>query len=112
MNYITLPMIHASLQQVHAWGGSEIGARIAPVTQKLAEGAETLGFIVAAPAARSPHILTLRREQPIPADVVEKLEERNVWASSRGGGIRFSPYLFANQADIDRALNALEDISA
>ena len=55
LNLITLPMIEASLQLINTWGPAQIGARIAPVTARIADGAQTLGLNVA-PTGRAARI--------------------------------------------------------
>lgn len=110
LNLITIPMLEASLQQITAWGAANIGAQIAPVTARIAEGAQTLGLNVAPAAARCPHIITIARDGGFPTDAVPKLDALGVYVSARGGHIRVSPYIFNDENDADRFLNALESV--
>jgi len=108
LNLITLPMIEASLQLINTWGPAQIGARIAPVTARIADGAQTLGLNVAPDQARCPHIITLRRDGGFPAETVPKLDALGIYVSARGGHIRVSPYIFNDENDANRFLNGLE----
>ncbi len=110
LNLITLPMIEASLQQINAWGPAQIGARIAPITARIADGAQTLGLNVAPAWARCPHIITLRRDGGFPAETVPKLDILGIYVSARGGHIRVSPYVFNDENDANRFLSGLESV--
>tara|TARA_R110000787_G_scaffold63679_7_gene143606 strand:+ start:33072 stop:34235 length:1164 start_codon:yes stop_codon:yes gene_type:complete len=110
LNLITLPMIEASLQQISAWGPAQIGARIAPITAHIADGAQALGLNVAPARARCPHIITLRRDGGFPAETVPKLDALGIYVSARGGHIRVSPYIFNDINDANRFLNGLESV--
>ena len=104
---IALPMAATGLELVAGWGVPAVAARLRALTDRLAEGAAELGLGVPPRALRAPHILGLRWPGGVPEGLVAGLRERNVFVSERLGGLRLSPHVFANEADLDRCLSAL-----
>jgi len=84
-----------------------VAARLQGLTDLLADGAAAMGLPVPPRALRSPHILGLRMPGGLPAGLVERLRADKVFASDRLGGLRLSPHVWANKADVARCLTAL-----
>jgi selenocysteine lyase/cysteine desulfurase len=59
-NFALLPVAIASMELLAGWGVDAVAAHAQTLTSAIARGASDLGFGVAAPAARSPHLLGLR----------------------------------------------------
>lgn len=106
---VALPMAAAGLELIAGWGVAAVEARLRGLTDRLAEGTEALGMIVPPRALRAPHILGLRIPGGVPAGLVERLKARNVFVSERGGGLRLSPHVWADEADVARCVAALRD---
>ncbi|MBV9812592.1 MAG: aminotransferase class V-fold PLP-dependent enzyme [Acetobacteraceae bacterium] len=104
---IGLPMAATGMELIAAWGPTAIAARLRRLTDRLAEGAAALGLPVLPRALRPPHILGLHLPGGMPATLIERLRARDVFASDRLGALRLSPHVWASEADIDRALDAL-----
>ncbi len=91
-----------------------VAARLRALTDALAEGVSAMGLSVTPRALRCPHILGVRAPGGtapggLPADIVERLRRRDVFASLRGGGLRLSPHVWANEADVAHCLAALRE---
>lgn len=110
LSLITLPMIQDALRQLQDWQPARVAATLAPITARIAEGAAGLGFKLADPAFRTPHILGMRREGGFPDDILSRLAAENVYVSSRGGAIRVSPHLFNDLADADAFIARIEKV--
>ena len=110
LSLITLPMIQDALRQLQDWQPARVAATLAPITARIAEGAAGLGFKLANPAFRTPHILGMRREGGFPDDILSRLAAENVYVSSRGGAIRVSPHLFNDLADADAFIARIEKV--
>ncbi|MBO6949880.1 MAG: aminotransferase class V-fold PLP-dependent enzyme [Rhodospirillales bacterium] len=104
LSLITLPMIQVALKQLQEWTPARVSEAIAPITSRIAEGAEDLGFDIAPKAFRTPHILGIRRKDGFPADIAARLAAENVHVSSRGGAVRVSPHLCNDLKDADEFL--------
>ncbi len=104
---VALPMAAAGMELVADWGVSAVAARLQELTDSLAEGAAAMGLPVSPRLLRSPHILGLRVPGGLPADFIERLREDKVFASNRLSGLRLSPHVWANEADVARCLTAL-----
>lgn len=110
LSLITLPMIQDALRQLQDWQPARVAATLAPITARIADGAAGLGFKLADPAFRTPHILGMRREGGFPDDILSRLAAENVYVSSRGGAIRVSPHLFNDLADADAFIARIEKV--
>lgn len=107
-NYISLPMIQASLQQIDAWGPERVGAYLKTLTDAVADGAATLDLDVPPSETRCPHFIGIRRNDGFPSDILERLAKLDVFVSVRGGGLRISPHMLNDKSDIDLFFERLE----
>lgn len=103
-----LPMGIAALEQLLAWGVVNVEAYIATLTDAIADGATSLGWDLAPAAARSRHMIGLRRPGGIPEKVPDLLKEAGVHVSIRGDSIRVSPHVYNDAEDAARLLEVLE----
>jgi selenocysteine lyase/cysteine desulfurase len=104
---LLLPMAAVGMELVAGWGAPAIEARLRALTDQLAEGAEALGLSVPARVSRSPHILGLRWPGGLAPDFIDRLKDKGVFVSDRLGCLRISPHVWADEADIERCLDAL-----
>ncbi len=105
---VALPMAAAGMELIAGWGVPAVAARLRGLTDLLAEGAAAMGLPVAPRRLRSPHILGLRVPGGLPDCLIARLRADGVFASDRLGGLRLSPHVWANEADVTRCLAALQ----
>ncbi len=107
-NLINLPMAVAALDQLRQWTPGAIAATMAPVIDRIAEGAQERGFAVPPEAHRANHFIGLRGKTPPAADLAQRCAADDVHFALRGGAIRVSPYLFTQIDEIDRFFAVLD----
>jgi selenocysteine lyase/cysteine desulfurase len=107
-NFINIPMANAALQQILDWTPKVIGQTLAPLTQRVADGARERGLIAPADAHRVPHFIGLRFPGDMPSEIDKKLAKNNVFTALRGDALRLSPHLFCDTGDIDRFFSLLD----
>ena len=109
-NFALVPAALAAARQVLAWGPGNIAATLAPMTRRLAERAERLGFTPTRDE-RSAHYLGLALPAGSgPEDlsrVRAALSERRVFVSIRGDSVRVTPHLYNDEQDLDAFMDAL-----
>lgn len=104
---VGLAMAATGMELVAGWGVPAIAARLRGLTDLLAEGAAAMGLAVPPRGLRSPHILGLRVPGGLPEGMMARLRASGVHASERLGGLRLSPHVWADEADVARCLEAL-----
>ncbi len=104
LNLITLPIIQQSLIQIDAWGADRIGAYLAPITDAIATGVQSLGLNVADTKFRCPHIIGVRKDGGFSDDILDRLQAENVYINARGGALRLSPYLYHDANDAEEVV--------
>ena len=109
-NFALMPAATIAMEQLLAWGASEISSYSGSLNRKIAAAAVAHGFSVPDENYRAPHYLCLRRPGGIPADLPEKLAREKVFVSVRGTSIRVTPHLYNSEADVDRLIHLLEGI--
>ena len=107
---VAVSMAASGLEMVAGFTMPAVAARLRNLTDLLADGATALGLHVLPRALRCPHILGVRVPGGLPADAIDRLRKRDVFASSRGGGLRLSPHVWADEADVSRCLVALREV--
>ena len=107
---VLLPMAATGMELVTGWDVLAVAARLQQLTDLLADGAAAMGLAAPPRALRSPHILGLRMPGGLPSGLIERLREDKVFASDRLGGLRLSPHVWANEADVARCLTALRAV--
>ncbi|MGH9580601.1 MAG: aminotransferase class V-fold PLP-dependent enzyme, partial [Terriglobales bacterium] len=116
-NYPGAIGLAASLKMILALGQERIAARVLELSGRLLDGLRTLGVTVVTPpaAAERAGILTFTLG-PVERNLrlMERLLERKILVSvrytSEVGGIRVSCHFFNSSADVDRLLNAVEEL--
>jgi selenocysteine lyase/cysteine desulfurase len=109
-NFHVLPMGIAAIEQLLEWGVTSIESYIAGLTDLIAGGASSLGWDVAPGAARSKHMIGLRRPGGIPEKLPDLLKDAGVYVSIRGSSIRVSPHVYNDADDVARLLEVLERV--
>ncbi len=72
-NFALLPAAIRAMQQLLEWKIAEVSETSSALNRRLAEAAAELGFSAPAEPQRAPHYLCLRRELPIPKELMEVL---------------------------------------
>jgi selenocysteine lyase/cysteine desulfurase len=104
-----LPGAIAALEQLSAWGVTNIAHSLNGINVRIAAQLESLGFGVPEAAARCPHMFGARLPMGFQGNLVGALAAQNIFISQRGDAMRFSPHLYVTDADIARLLAALEN---
>jgi selenocysteine lyase/cysteine desulfurase len=89
------------------WGAPAVSARLAMLTQRIADGVGDLGLDVLERRLRAPHILSLGMAGGIPKDLIAHLAAENIHVALRLGRMRISPHVFNDEADADRFVAVL-----
>ncbi len=106
-NFLNLYALEASLEFIERVGVRAVTEHCAHLLSRLAEGLKRLGFTVLQtpePEHRSTILGFQADSAGATADLHRKLKVNYVGVSLRHDIIRVSPYLYNNQADIDRVL--------
>ena len=109
-NFVTLPMATAGMRLLRSAGLDTIAAHLAPLTQRIADGAAALGFSSPPASLRAGHIIGLRKEGVDAGAVANALAKLNIHVSARNGAIRVSPHLYNDVQDVDRFLEGLASV--
>jgi selenocysteine lyase/cysteine desulfurase len=108
--FCLLPMAIAALSQIAAWTPAHIQDRLRAWTNELAARARSIGLQCPAPKDRLGHLIGLRSQNALPADLASALAERDIFVAVRGNSIRVSPHLHSRDGDIEMLINALEEL--
>lgn len=106
-NFALTPIAVDALETLLQWGDGEISAYLGTLTDRLAMGATRLGLTVPDPALRAPHMIGLRFDGAVPADLAARFARESIFVSVRGQSIRVAPHVYNNAADVDRFLEVL-----
>lgn len=106
-NFVALPMAIAAIEQILAWGVTEIEATLRAMTGEIARGCRELGLIVPPAERHAAHLIGARFPGAFPAGLNRRLEEFGVHVSCRADSMRISPYLYNNGEDLRRLFAAL-----
>jgi selenocysteine lyase/cysteine desulfurase len=105
-----LPGAIAALEQIHSWGIENIAATLAVTNATIAAHLQRLGFRVPAEPQRSPHMFGAQLPDSYQGNIVAGLRERGIYISQRGNSLRFAPHLHVNAHDVDRLVQALDEL--
>jgi selenocysteine lyase/cysteine desulfurase len=108
-NFIGVAMANAAVGQIASWGIPEIAATLSDVTSRIADGATDLGWTVAPPDQRAPHLIGIRRRGGLPDALTERFLDAQVSVSVRGDSVRIAPHLHTTESDLDRLFKVLSD---
>lgn len=100
----------AGLEQLRAWGVGNVEQALERVNARIAQALVELGFRVAPPALRCPHMFGAEPPQGFEGDLAAMLRAHDVYISRRGRSLRFSPHLHVDDADVDRLLAAVRSL--
>lgn len=105
--FVLGPMAIAALEQILAWGVSNIQETISALTGRVAEHAQSEGYAVLPPEQRCGHMIGIRHPEGVSSELAGLLREARVFVSIRGDSIRIAPHVFSNENDIERLFEVL-----
>lgn len=105
---IHMPMCVTALEQITEWSPAAIHTYLTGLVDGIADRAQERGFTCPPKSRRIGHFIGLYRDQPWPKDLTARLAAREVHVVFRNGALRISPYLFNDEADVDRLFTALD----
>jgi selenocysteine lyase/cysteine desulfurase len=105
-----LPGAIAALEQLKAWSVDAISKSLARINQRIASHLERLGFQLPAESLRCAHMFGALAARLGGTSLVSQLSKRKIYIGQRGNALRFAPHLHINDNDIDRLLEALEEL--
>ena len=106
-NFALLPIAGAAIEQLLGWGVADIAETLGAVTASLGERLQERGISSLPPGRRGPHYLSVRFGGGMPDGIEERLAAQNVHVSLRGEGMRITPHLYNNEADMERLVRLL-----
>jgi len=106
-NFALLPVAEAALEQLLAWGVSNISQTLGATTAKISERLAEQGISSVPEALRAPHYLSVSFQGGLPEGIEERLAAQNIHVSLRGDRMRITPHLYNHERDVDRLVSAL-----
>jgi selenocysteine lyase/cysteine desulfurase len=106
-HFISMEMASIGMEMMADWGAAAVAARLAMLTDRIADGVREIGVSVPERRARAPHVLSLGFEDGMPAGLIEALAHEDIYVAARLGRMRISPHVFNDEADADRLVAAL-----
>jgi selenocysteine lyase/cysteine desulfurase len=109
-NFALVPAAEAGIRQLLEWGVDNVCETIEAMADDIIARVRPLGLTALPKGERAPHYLGLQMAGEPPPGLLPELARRNVYVSVRGSSIRVTPHLYNTEADIDRLLQALEQV--
>lgn len=103
-NFALLPVAGAAIEQLLAWGVSDIAETLGALTATIADELEQLGISSLPPKLRAPQYLSVRFAGGLPQGIDERLAANGVHVSLRGDRMRITPHLYNDARDVERLL--------
>jgi selenocysteine lyase/cysteine desulfurase len=101
----------AGLDLIQEVGVDAIRDRVVEHTRRLIEGVEAAGFTVRTPLADEHRGGVVNVQVTDPGEAAAALVDRGFNVSTRAGGVRFSPHFYNTAAEIDAAVEALDEVA-
>ena len=107
-NFVLLPMLQASLDQILAWTPEAIQTYSKALNRPLLDFIERIGGHVEPELFLAQHLLAPQLPKGINSDRLKKeLEENQIFVSARGEYLRISINVFNEQKDIDALMHVI-----
>ncbi|MEP7233719.1 MAG: aminotransferase class V-fold PLP-dependent enzyme [Ignavibacteriota bacterium] len=107
MNFPGIAALHASLSFQSEYGFAEIQKRVLEHSAYLISGFNRHGVKVLTPEAASERSGIVSVEIENPAEVLERLQKKNIIVAVRGGKLRLSPHFYNVDEELRTAMNAI-----
>jgi selenocysteine lyase/cysteine desulfurase len=105
-----LPGAIAAFEQINDWGVAYIAESISEINNQIASHLFQLGFQLPDVSQRCPHMFGALIPDYYKGNLVAELRERNIFISQRGKSVRFAPHLYITNNDMERLLNAIDEL--
>ena len=105
-----LPGAIAALERIKEWNVNRIAKTLSKMNDRISTHIENLGFQLPDISQRCPHMFGAQLPKRYQGKLVAKLMQRKIFISQRGNAVRFAPHLHVNSRDVDRLLEALDEI--
>lgn len=106
-HFISMEMAAIGMEMMAEWGSAAIAARLAMLTDRIAQGLQNTGVRLPETRCRAPHILSLGFPSGMPEGLIEGLAGDGIYVAPRLGRMRISPHVYNDEADVDRFVTAL-----
>jgi selenocysteine lyase/cysteine desulfurase len=106
-HFISLEMASIGMEMMAEWGATAIAARLAMLTDRIAQRLRGLGVGMPERHLRAPHILCLSFADGMPKGLIEGLASEGIYVAARLGRMRISPHVYNDEEDADRFVAAL-----
>lgn len=110
-HFISMEMAAIGMEMMAGWGNEPIRARLAMLTDKLADGLANTGVQVLDKKLRAPHVLSLYFPKGMATDLPKKLAAENVYAAPRLGRLRISPHVYNDEQDVERFVEVFRKVA-
>jgi selenocysteine lyase/cysteine desulfurase len=110
-HFISMEMAAIGMEMMAGWGDEPIRARLAMLTDKLADGLANTGVQVLDRKLRAPHVLSLYFPKGMASDLPKKLAAENVYAAPRLGRLRISPHVYNDEQDVERFVEVFRKVA-
>ena len=110
-HFISMEMAAIGMEMMAGWGNEPIRARLAMLTDKLADGLANTGVQVLDRKLRAPHVLSLAFPKGMATDLPKKLAAENVYAAPRLGRLRISPHVYNDEQDVERFVEVFRKVA-
>jgi len=110
-HFISMEMAAIGMEMMAGWGNEPIQARLAMLTDKLADGLANTGVQVLDKKLRAPHVLSLSFPRGMATDLPKKLAAENVYAAPRLGRLRISPHVYNDEQDVERFVEVFRKVA-
>jgi len=105
-----LPGAIAALERIKEWNVNRIAKTLSKMNDRISTHIENLGFQLPDISQRCPHMFGAQLPKRYQGKLVAELMQRKIFISQRGNAVRFAPHLHVNSRDVDRLLEALDEI--
>ncbi len=110
--YAMIEGLSAALGLLQEVSVEAISRRLRVLAERLASGLEKLQCEVGPPLEHRHHILTFRKDSVSAEDLVVELKKRQIVVTAREGRVRVSPHFYNTEQEIDKLLEAVEEIAS
>ena len=111
-HFISMEMASIGMELVATWGSGPLVARLAMLTNRIADGVRGLNIDVPKTEKRAPHILSLGFKGGVPEALIKSLAAEHIYVAPRLGRMRIAPHAYNDEFDADRLIAALKQHAA
>ncbi|MFK8006270.1 MAG: aminotransferase class V-fold PLP-dependent enzyme [Saprospiraceae bacterium] len=108
-NFISVPMLQKSLEQILEWGVENIQSYCKTISQKPIESLLEMGCQMEEASFRAPHLFGVRLSSNMNMERLKiHLEENKVKVSQRGNAIRIAPHVYNTSEDFEKLVHCFK----